>query len=124
MSIFKNVVGAFKDAVKAGNDFNPLLDDVLEKLEALHSQGKLDDVLYKAELAWTQEHEAYKAKGIHTDALDSQNDVRALAHFMEVLEQEKDTLNPDVKTEAEQLIDLRDKMQHILGNIIKKGKEE
>lgn len=123
MSFFKGVIGAFKDAVTAGNDFNPLLEDLIARFEQLHSEGKLDEVLLDAERSYTQEHEQYKAKGIHTNALDSQLDVRALAHFMDTLASSKDNLNPEVKQEAEKLLDLRDKMQHILGNIVEKSKE-
>lgn len=124
MSFFKGVIGAFKDAVKAGSDFNPLFEDLIARLEQLESEGKLSSVLTKAEQAYTTEHAAYMAKGIHTDALDSQNEIRALSHFMKVLDQEKDNLEPELKEETIKLLDMRDKMEHILGNIMAKAKEE
>lgn len=123
MSFFKGVIGAFKDAVKAGSDFNPLFEEVIAKLEQGEREGKLNGVLAQAEQTYTAQHEAYKAKGIHTDALDSQKEVRFLAHFMDVLKKELDTLDPELRAEAVRLLEMRNKMEHILGNIIDKSKE-
>lgn len=119
MGFFANAVGAFRKAAKAGSDFNPTLEEVLSKLEQLHGEGKLADTVYKAEQAYTAEHSGYLAKGIHTDAADSQRDVVALRHLMTALREDKDTLDPAVREQTEKLLGLYDDMNHILGNILK-----
>lgn len=119
MGFFKNVISAFSQAAKAGGDFNPVMEESLKKLEGLHAQGKLDDVVYKAEQAYEKEHAAYVAKGTHTDAADSQADSAALKHFLDTLKQDYDHLDPSIQPEIAKLLELRDKMENILGNILK-----
>lgn len=120
MSFIKNVLVGFKDAVKAGSDFNPTLETVLGEIETLHQQGHLDQVLYQAEQSYVKEHEEYTAKGIHTNAADSQREVREMDHFIKALEATVDGLEPPLKEDAEKLLDLHDKMKNILGNAMKK----
>lgn len=120
MGFFGNVIKGFKEATKAGEDFNPALDKLMQEIEQLHKEGHLDDVLYKAEQAYEKEHEKYTAKGIHTDAADSAADVRAMGHFMKALEGSVDKLDPNVQADAKRVLDLKDKMEHILGNVLKK----
>lgn len=120
MGFIGNVIKGFKAAAKAGADFNPALEKIMEDIERLHKDGHLDDVLYKAEQAYEKEHAEYKAKGIHTNAADSQADVRAMAHFMKALEGSLDKLDPSVQDDAKKVLDLKDKMEHILGNAFKK----
>lgn len=120
MAFFKHLFSALSEAVKAGSDFNPALAEVMDKLEKLHAQGHLDQVVFAAEQAYEQEHAAYTAKGIHTNAWDSQNDVAALKHFMDALEQCKGNLDPSVAPEVEHLLTMRNAMEHILSNALKK----
>lgn len=120
MAFFKNLFSALSQAVKAGSDFNPALAEVMDKLEQLHAQGHLDQVIFAAEQAYSQEHAAYAAKGIHTDALDSQNDVAALKHFMDALEQGKGNLDPSIAPAVDNLLTMRNAMEHILANALKK----
>lgn len=120
MSFIKNVIGGFRDAVKAGNEFNPTLEEVLKEIEDLHQQGHLDQVLYEAEQSYVEEHAAYTAKGIHTNAADSQREVREMDHFIKALAAAVDGLEPPLKEDAEKLLDLHDKMKNILGNAMKK----
>lgn len=117
MSFFKGVmdtVHRFKDAVKAGGDFNPMLEKVIGELEDLHSQGKLDDVVYKAEQTYTKEHGEYLAKGTHTNALDSKNESNALKHFLAALK-ESDVPSPEVHQHINGLLETYQKMQDALG---------
>lgn len=109
-----NGVKKFKDAAKAGEDFNPLLEDVLGEIEKLHSEGKLDGVVYEAEQAFTKEHGEYKAKGAHTNAADSKQDAAALKHFLEALSK-ADGLDGSLKEKVGHLEDLYKKMMDILG---------
>lgn len=117
MSFFsgiKDFVGHMKDAVVAGNDFNPLLSEVMDEIESLHSQGKLDDVIYSAEQAYEKEHGAYASKGTHTNAADSKNDIATLAHFMQALAN-ADGLPQDLRDKAQKLADMKDAMNKALG---------
>ena len=120
MGFFGNVINGFKEAVKAGSDFNPALEKVMEEIERLHKEGHLDDVLYNAEQAYEKEHAEYTAKGTHTNAADSQADVKAMAHFMKALEGSLDKLDPVVQEDAKKVLEMKDKMEHILGNALKK----
>ncbi len=116
MHFFKNVISGFREAAKAGAEFNPTLDTVISSLEELQQQGKLDHVVYEAEQAYVAEHQAYKAKGLRTDAADSQRDVAALRHFMTALQQASGGFEGPVKEQVDKLLDMYDKMQHILRN--------
>lgn len=120
MGFFSNVVKTMKEAVKAGGDFNPEMETVLKKIEDLHAQGKLDDVVYKAEQAYEKEHAEYTAKGTHTDAADSQRDSAALKHFLDTLKADQSHLDPALQGEVGKLLEMRDKMENILGNLLKK----
>lgn len=120
MGFFSNLVKTFKEAAKAGSDFTPEMEGVLQKIEELHAQGKLDDVVYKAEQAYEKEHAEYLAKGTHTNAQDSQNDSAALKHFLDTLKADMPHLDPSIREHAAKLLELRDKMENILGNLIKK----
>lgn len=117
MSFFngiKSFVSNFGDAVKAGSDFNPLLEEVMNEIEQLHSQGKLDDVLFKAEQNYTKEHGEYKAKGSHTNAFDSKQDLDALMHFMKALKEDAN-MPADLQEKAGRLIEMKEKMTKALG---------
>lgn len=117
MGIFDKIgsfISSFKDAVKAGNDFNPLLKEVMDEIEQLHSEGKLSDVIYQAEQTYETEHDAYTAKGTHTDAADSKGDVEALAHFMKTLST-SDGLPEALKEKAGKLSAMKEEMQKALG---------
>lgn len=120
MGFFTNVISGFREAAKAGAEFNPTLDSVLNSLEQLQQQGHLDQVVSNAEQAYVAEHSAYKAKGIHTDAADSQRDVAALKHFMAALESASGSFESPVKEQVAQLLEMYDKMQHILRNAFQK----
>lgn len=117
MSLFKNLgnfISTFKDAVKAGSDFNPLLKEVMDGIEQLHTEGKLDDVLYQAEQSYEQEHEGYQAKGTHTNALDSKRDVNELNHFMQALSNAQ-SITPELKEKVDHLLEMKEDMQKALG---------
>ena len=73
MSVIDTVMNFFKkfrEAAKAGEDFNPLLEEVEKEIESLHKAGKLDDVIYKAEQSYVKEHGEYTDKGTHTNAAE------------------------------------------------------
>lgn len=117
MSFFKGIMNSvhrFKDAVKAGSDFNPLLETVEKELEALHREGKLDDVLYQAEQSYVKEHGAYVAKGTHTNAFDSQTDVEALRHFLAALKQST-VVSSETQEHISNLLEMHKKMEDALG---------
>ncbi len=117
MGFIDGVMGVFKkfrEAAKAGKDFNPMLEDVEKEIERLHAAGKLDDVIYKAEQSYVKEHGEYQSKGTHTDAADSAADVHALKHFIETLS-EADDLEPAFKEKVAALMDTYHKMMDILG---------
>ena len=120
MAFMKNLFKAFSEAVKAGSDFNPVLQSVMERMEQLHAQGHLDQVVFQAEQAYQQEHEAYIAKGTHTNAADSQNDLAAIQHFMKALADNKTSLDPSIQPDVEKLLQMRDAMEHVLANAFKK----
>ena len=108
-----NFVKKFKEAAKAGADFNPLLESVEKEIEQLHAQGKLDDVLYKAEQEYVKEHGEYISKS-STTAADSMAENNALKHFIRALA--NDANMPDeLKANANKLLELHDKMLSILG---------
>lgn len=119
MGFISKVISGFRSAAKAGKDFTPLLEEVVTKLESLHAEGKLDQQLYAAEQAYEAEHKAYAAKGDRTDAADSNADVAAMNHFMNALKESLNTLDPSVKEDAAHLLDLKDQMMNILGDIVK-----
>lgn len=117
MSLFKNIGGFisnFKDAVKAGSDFNPLLKEVMDEIETLHAQGKLDDILFNAEQSYELEHAAYQAKGTHTNAGDSKGDVKELEHFLAVLAKD-DSMPTNLKEKADRLVKMKEEMMNALG---------
>ncbi len=108
-----NFVKSFKEAAKAGADFNPLLESVEKEIEQLHAAGKLDDVLYNAEQAYVKEHGEYQGK-TGTTAADSKADFNALTHFLNELS--KDANLPDnLKAKATELLAMKEKMMSILG---------
>ncbi len=115
MGFLTNVIKGFKEAAKAGKDFNPELEKVIAKIESLHAEGKLDDTLYAAEQAYVKEHADYAAKGLHTNAADSAAEVSAINHFITALKNSIDTLDPSLKDEAAHLVDLKEQMMNILG---------
>ncbi len=109
----KNFIGKFREAAQAGKDFNPLLESVEKEIESLHAQGKLDDVLYKAEQEYTKEHGAYMNN--HSGrAADSMADINALKHFLDVLSKDE-SMDADLKAKAASLLEVHDKMLSILG---------
>ena len=108
-----NFVKKFREAAKAGADFNPLLESIEKEIEELHAQGKLDDVLYKAEQSYTKEHGEYMDKK-GTTAAESMADNNALKHFIKVLASDEN-MPEDLKTKASQLIEMQNKMLSILG---------
>lgn len=117
MGLFDTVgkfIKNFKDAAAAGADFNPLLKEVMEEIEKLHSEGKLSDVIYQAEQAYEKEHASYEAKGTHTDATDSKNDSAALKHFVSALASSKD-LPGDLAAKVGKVVDLEKTMTDALG---------
>lgn len=117
MGLFDTVgkfIKNFKDAAAAGADFNPLLNEVMEEIEKLHAEGKLNDVIYQAEQAYEKEHAAYQAKGSHTDAADSKNDSAALKHFVSALATSKN-LPGDLQAKAAKIVDLEKTMTDALG---------
>ncbi len=117
MSIIDGVMNFFKkfrEAAKAGKDFNPLLEEVEKEVERLHKAGKLDDVIYKAEQSYVKEHGEYTGKGTHTDAADSAADVHALKHFLDALSK-ADDLDPAFKAKVNELMEVYHKMTDILG---------
>lgn len=118
MGFFGNLISSFKNASKAGEEFNPALAATMEKLEQLHADGHLDNVIFEAEQAYKKEHEEYAAKGIHTDAADSQKDVSAMKHFLDALQKGASQLDPSVLEEVNKVLDLRGKMENIIGNAI------
>ena len=120
MGFLKNLISGFREATKAGADFNPALETIMNEIEELHAQGHLDKVVYDAEQAYEKEHAEYAAKGLHTNAADSQRDVAALKHFMEALKKSADTFDSPVKETVEHVLDMYDKMSHILKNAFKK----
>lgn len=119
MGFFSGVLNGihhFQDAVKAGADFNPLLEQVMTEIEQLHADGKLDGVIWQAEQSYEQEHGAYVAKGTHTDAGDSKKDVAALRHFISALSSATDM--PDaLREKAGKLVDMKKAMEDALGPI-------
>ncbi len=117
MGLFNSMmdgVKKFKEAAKAGKDFNPMLEEVIAEIEKLHSEGKLDGVVYQAEQAYTKEHEEYKAKGVHTDAADSRHEVAALKHFLEAMASADDIEGP-IKEKIANLEEVYKKMMDVLG---------
>lgn len=117
MSLFKNIGGFisnFKDAVKAGNDFNPLLEEVMNEIEQLHNDGKLDDVIYQAEKSYAEEHASYKAKGSHTNAFDSKQDSKELEHFMQALANDAN-MPLELKEKVDRLLEMKEEMKKALG---------
>ena len=109
----KNFIKKFKEAAKAGSDFNPLLESVEKEIEQLHAEGKLDDVIYRAEQAYVEEHGEYQSK-TGTTAADSKADVDALMHFLNTLSSD-DNMPDDLKAKAKELVEMKDKMMSILG---------
>ncbi len=109
MNFFKK----FREAAKAGKDFNPLLDEVEKELERLHKAGKLDDVIYKAEQSYKKEHSEYTGKE-RTNAAESAEDVHALKHFLDALSK-ADDLDPSIKPKVDKLLEEYHKMTDILG---------
>lgn len=110
MDFFKK----FREAAKAGKDFNPLLEEVEKEIESLHKAGKLDDAIYKAEQSYVKEHGEYQSKGTHTDAADSMADVHALKHLLDELAK-ADDLDPAFKAKVTELLNEYHKMTDILG---------
>ncbi len=108
-----NFVKKFKEAAKAGADFNPLLESVEKEIEQLHAQGKLDDVLYKAEQEYVKEHGEYISKS-STTAADSMAENNALKHFIRALANDEN-MPDELKANANKLLELHDKMLSILG---------
>lgn len=109
----KGFIAKFREASKAGADFNPLLESVEKEIEQLHAEGKLDGVLYQAEQAYVAEHGEYTSKTA-TSAADSQADIHALRHFLDALSKAED-MPEDLKDKATQLLGLNEKMMSILG---------
>ena len=120
MGFFKNLITGFTEAAKAGGEFNPVLATVMSEIEDLHRKGHLDQVVYDAEQAYEKEHAEYKAKGIHTDAADSQRESAELKHFMNALKAKVDTIDPSAQDDVKKLLELQSKMENILGNAFKK----
>ena len=106
-------VKKFREAAQAGADFNPLLESIEKEIEQLHAQGKLDDVLYKAEQSYTKEHGEYMDKK-GTTAAESMADNNALKHFIKVLASDEN-MPEALKAKASQLIEMQNKMLSILG---------
>lgn len=113
----KNGISSFRDAVKAGSDFNPLLAEVEKEIESLHAQGKLNDVLYNAEQTYVKEHGEYEKNSVGAEA--QKKEIAALAHFMEALKS-ADGIDPALKDKVSSLLDMRDKMENALGGLGKK----
>ncbi len=109
-------VNRFKDAAKAGADFNPLLEEVMMEIEELYAKGKLSGPIYDAEQAYEKEHAEYKAKGVHTNANDSKNDLMAINHFMGALAK-SDDIGGDLKEKIQKLVAMKDQMDSILGGL-------
>lgn len=110
----KNGIASFREAVKAGEGFNPLLAEVEKEIESLHAQGKLNDVLYNAEQAYVKEHGEYEQHGTGVDA--QKKELAALSHFMEAL-RGADGIAPELKEKVTKLLDMRDKMESALGGL-------
>lgn len=111
-------IGKFKEAVKAGGDFNPLLEEVMNEIEKLHTEGKIPDVVFQAEQAYVKEHGEYKLAGNGAGAADHKKDAQALKHFIEALVS-SDNVPAELKEKIQGLAGLEKKMEEALGSITK-----